>query len=55
MEHIRCCTVNEKRQFLPGAAQAAVMLKGQSSKLFSLRPSVSEKCQSVFHLVKEEN
>lgn len=55
MEHIRNCTVDEKGQLLPGAVQAAAMLKGQSSKLFSLRPSVTEKCQSVFHLDEKEN
>lgn len=54
MEHIRYCTHDEKGQFLPGAVQTAAMLKGQSSELFSLRPSVTEKCQFVFHLEEEE-
>lgn len=43
MEHIRYCRVDEKGQILPEAVQAAAMLKGQSSKLFCLHPSVTEK------------
>ena len=43
MKHIRCIGADEKGQILPRAVQTAAVLKGQSSELFSLCPSVTEK------------
>lgn len=54
MENIRYYTVDEKGQLLPGAIQGSSNAERSELKIVSLRPSVTEKCQSLLHLEEKE-